>query len=113
MHYFLDIKLILLFAALGFSFRLSCRLFKTQLFKLFFEFVITFFIGVEEEDLEEKMHEIDDGIGVREDFIVRELLLGCNIGFLTYSSLEVLNLYKISSEDKMGDQQVKELLFYF
>ena len=69
--------------------------------------------GVEAEDLEEEVKEIDDGIGIVEDGVGGLRSLGDEVGFATDLAFEVLEVEKGRGEDELGDEKVEELLLYF
>ena len=116
MHDFLDVELVLFFAADVLGLGVKRRsLIETEFGHLLLEFVVSLLAGVEAEDCEEEVKEIDDGIGIVEDGVGGLRSLGDEVGLATDLALEVLEVEegRGSGQDELSDEEVEELLLYF
>lgn len=90
MDHLLDIELVLFFASHILYLVLVGNLFlNSQLGKLLLELAGSFLLSVEHQDLKKEVEEVDDGVGVGKEFILRVLLLGYDVGFFANLSFEV------------------------
>jgi hypothetical protein len=98
MYYFLHIELVLLLGAATLDLALWLfSLFKRQLLEFFFKLVEALFVGVEEEDLQEEVEEVDYSVGVAKYFLVRIALLGYRVGLSAHLTLEIFYIREVAS----------------
>ena len=72
MHDRLHIKLILLLTAYIFVLGVSCRrILEAQFLQLLLQFQESFLAGMEHENFQEDKEQVDDGIGVAEEIVLR------------------------------------------
>jgi hypothetical protein len=114
MHDLLDVELILLLAAYVLYFWLcGVGFFQAHFRELFFELIVSFLVGVEEEYFEEEVEQVDDGVGIGEDLVVGVLLFGDVVGLAADPSFELSDVYELEGEDHVGDEEVEEFFLYF
>jgi hypothetical protein len=98
MHDLLHIELVLFLGAAALSFVLWLfGLFKRQFLELLLQLVEALFVGMKKENLQEKMEEVYDCIGVRKYFLVRIKLFGDRVGFSADLSFEILDVLEVTS----------------
>jgi len=112
-HDLLHVKFILLLTAhtpaLGLGGR---RLLEGQLLQLFLQLEVALLARVQHQHLEEEVQEVDDGIGVIEEVVLRQGSLGDSIGLATDPPPEIPKLEVAAAEHEVRDEYVKQLLLY-
>lgn len=112
--YLLHIKLVFFLATGRSSLSLCPRcLFQTQFLQLFLQLELALLAGMLRQYLKEEMQQVDDGIGIRKELIMRKRSSSDGISLPTDLPFELWKLQAALCEDCVCDEDMEKLLLDF